>query len=178
VENVPDGLDEVIDLFPVPAWVVNKCPDVLAANPCARALSPEFAVGENFLRWRLLEPAARELYVNCDEAIENLVRGLREVTVSDPNDPKLCALIDELSAASRRFRELWTHGDVGYLYGTIHMRHPRVGEIHLRRTRLSVPHRGEQHLLIYHAEPGSQSARALEELQSLSVREQGGLGRV
>jgi MmyB-like transcription regulator ligand binding domain len=178
VETVPDGLDEVIDLFPIPAWVVNKCLDVLAANPCARALSPEFAVGENFLRWRLLEPAARELYVNWDEAIENLVRGLREVTVSDPNDPKLCALIDELSAASRRFRELWAHGDVGYLYGTIHMRHPHVGEIHLRRNRLSVPHRGGQHLLIYHAEPGSQSAQALEELQSLSVREQGGPGRV
>jgi DNA-binding XRE family transcriptional regulator len=178
VEKVPDGLDEVIDLFPIPAWVVNKCLDVLAANPCARALSPEFAVGENFLRWRLLEPAARELYVNWDEAIENLVRGLREATVSDPNDPKLCALIDELSAASRRFRELWARGDVGYRYGTIHMRHPRVGEIHLRRNRLSVPNRGGQHLLIYHAEPGSQSARALEELRSMSVREQGGLGRV
>ena len=58
------------------------------------------------------------------------------------------------------------------------MRHPRVGEIHLRRNRLSVPHRGGQHLPIYHAEPGSQSARALEELRSMSVREQGGLGRV
>ncbi len=178
VENVPDGLDEVIELFPVPACVLSQCLDVLAANPCARALSPEFAVGENYLRSRLVEPAARELYVNWDEAIQNLVRGLREVTVSDPEDPKLRALIDELSTASRRFRELWAHGDVGYLYGTIHMRHPRVGEIHLRRNRLSVPHRGGQHLLIYHAEPGSQSARALEELHSMSVRGQGGLGRV
>jgi hypothetical protein len=55
------------------------------------------------------------------------------------------------------------------------MRHPRVGEIHLRRNRLSVPRRGGQHVLIYHAEPGSQSARALEELRSLSVREHDGL---
>ena len=93
---------------------------------------------------------------------------MREVTVSDPNDPKLCALIDELSTASGRFRELWAHGDVAYLYGTIHMLHPRVGEIHLRRNRLTVPHRDGQHLLIYHAERGSQSARALEELRSLS----------
>jgi hypothetical protein len=61
VETVADDLDQVIDLFPIPAAVVSRCQDVLAANPCARALSPEFAVGENFLRWRLREPAAREL---------------------------------------------------------------------------------------------------------------------
>jgi hypothetical protein len=45
VEKVPDGLDEVIDLFPIPAWVVSKCLDVLAANPCARALSPRVCCG-------------------------------------------------------------------------------------------------------------------------------------
>jgi transcriptional regulator with XRE-family HTH domain len=61
VETVADDLDQVIDLFPISAAVVSRCQDVLAANPCARALSPEFAVGENFLRWRPREPAAREL---------------------------------------------------------------------------------------------------------------------
>jgi MmyB-like transcription regulator ligand binding domain len=140
-------------------------------------LSPEFAVGENLLRWRLLEPAARELYVNWDAAIQNVVTGLREVTV-DPDDPKLRALIDELSAASQHFRELWARADVGYHTGTNHLRHPRVGELHLRRNRLSMPYSGGQYLLIYHAEPGSQSARALEELRSLSVREHDDLGRV
>jgi len=125
--------------------------------------------GENLLRWRLLEPAARDLYVNWDEAIETLVRGLREVTVSERDDPKVRALIDELSA-SRRFRELWAaRGDVGYNTGTTHMRHPRVGEIHLRRNLLTVPRRGGQHPLIYHVQPGSHSAQALEELRSLSA---------
>jgi hypothetical protein len=41
-----------------------------------------------------------------------------------------------------------------------------------------MPYSGGQYLLIYHAEPGSQSARALEELRSLSVREHDDLGRV
>ena len=177
-DTVAEGLDKMIDLLPTPAFVASKCLDVLAANACARALSPEFAVGQNFLRWRLLEPAARELYVNWDEVIENSVRGLREVSASDPNDPKVHALIDELSGASQRFRELWARGDVGYRTGTIHMRHPGVGEIHLLRNRLSVPRRGGQHLLIYYAEPGSQSARAVEELRSSSVREHDRLSRV
>jgi MmyB-like transcription regulator ligand binding domain len=80
-------------------------------------------------------------------------------------------LIDELSTASRRFRELWARADVGYRTGTTHMRHPRVGEIHLRGNLLSVPRRGGHRLLMYSVEPGSQYARALEELRSLSVLE-------
>ena len=80
---------------------------MLAANPCARALSPGFMPGQNFLRWRLLDPAARELFVDWDEATEIGVCGLREAAGGDTDDPRLSVLIDELSAASDRFRELW-----------------------------------------------------------------------
>jgi hypothetical protein len=58
------------------------------------------------LRWRLLDPAAREFYVNWDEATEVAVSGLREVAASDTGDPRLRALIDELLGASQRFREV------------------------------------------------------------------------
>jgi transcriptional regulator with XRE-family HTH domain len=174
VETVANELDELIDQFPMPAMVLSRCQDVLAANPCARALLPEFAVGENFLRWLLLDPVARERYVNWDETTQNVVSGLREVGVSDLDDPRLRALIDELSAASQRFRELWARADVGYRTGATHMRHPQVGDLYLRRNRLSVPHSGGQHLIIYQAETGSRSARALEQLRSLSIREQDG----
>ena len=153
----------------MPAIVASRCQDVLAANPCARALSPVFAPGQNFLRWRLLDPAARELYVDWDEATEIAVSGLRDVVGSDLSDPRLRVLIDELSAASQRFRELWARADVGYRPGIIHMRHPQVGELFLHRNSLNVPHPDGQHLLIFYAEPGSESAKALEELRSLSA---------
>ncbi|HEY2089944.1 MAG TPA: helix-turn-helix transcriptional regulator, partial [Mycobacterium sp.] len=135
-ETVANGLDELIDQFPMPAIVASRCQDVLAANPCAVALSPGFALGENFLRWRLLDPAARELYVDWDEATAIAVSGLRDVVGGDLTDPRLRALIDELSAASQRFRELWARADVGYRPGIIHMRHPRVGELYLHRSSL------------------------------------------
>ena len=73
------GLAELIDQFLVPAIVANRYQDVLAANPIARALSPEFTPGQNFLRWRLLDPAARQLYVDWDEATEVAVSGFREL---------------------------------------------------------------------------------------------------
>jgi transcriptional regulator with XRE-family HTH domain len=38
VETVAEDLDQVIDLFPIPAVVVSRYQDVLAANPRARAL--------------------------------------------------------------------------------------------------------------------------------------------
>ena len=136
----------------------------------ARALSPGFAPGQNFLRWRLLEPAARDLYVDWDEATDVAVSGLREAAASDPDDPRLRSLIDELSAVSERFRELWARADVGYRVGVIHMRHPTVGDLYLHRNRFNIPHSGGQHLLIYRAEPGSESARALESLRSLAGR--------
>ena len=109
----------------MPAIVANRYQDVLAANPIARALSPGFAPGENFLRWRLLALAARELYVDWDEATEVAVSGLREVAGTDLDDARLRALIDELAVKSERFRELWARADVGYRTGIVHMRPPR-----------------------------------------------------
>src|ERR1700752_451421 len=175
-EAVADGLDELIDQFPMPAIVASRYQDVLAANPIARALPPGFALGQNFLCWRLLDPAARELYLDWDEATDVVVSGLRDLAGSDPDDPRLRALVDELSAASARFRELWARAEVGYRAGVVHMRHPQVGDLRLRSSGLIVPHSGGQHLLIYRAEPGSDSARALELLRSLAADSRGGDG--
>jgi transcriptional regulator with XRE-family HTH domain len=167
VEAVADGIEELIEQFPMPAIVASRCLDVLAANALARALSPGFAPGQNFLRWRLFEPVARDFFVDWDEATDVAVSGLREAAGSDPEDPRLRTLIDELSAASLRFRELWARADVGYRVGVIHMRHPVVGDLYLRRNRFNIPHSGGQHMLTYRADPGSDSAKALEALRAL-----------
>jgi transcriptional regulator with XRE-family HTH domain len=170
VEAAAHGLAEVIDEFLMPAAVFNRCRDVLAANPIARALSPEFTPGQNALRWRLLNPAARQLYINWDEATDVAVSGLRELSGSCPNDPRMRALIAELSNSSPRFRELWGRAEVGYRLGFHHMRHPQVGELFLYRHRLNAPYPGGDHVLMYRAEPGSPSAQALEDLRALSVQ--------
>ena len=168
VDALPDGTQELIDQFPMPAIVASRCLDVLLANAAAQALSEGFVPGTNFLRWRLLEPAARQFYVNWDEATEVAVSGLREAAGSDPDDPHLRALIDELSSASERFRELWARAEVGYRVGVLHMRHPKVGDLYLHRFRLNIPHAGGAHVLIYRADPDSDSAIALEALRSPS----------
>jgi transcriptional regulator with XRE-family HTH domain len=173
VDTVAEGLDELVDQLPFPAIVASRYQDVLAANPIAQALSPGFTPGRNFLCWRLLDPAARKLYVDWDEATAVAVSGLRELAGSYPDDPRMRARLAELSAASARFRQLWARADVGYRSTVMHMRHPKVGDLHLCANQLIVPHRPNaagQHLLVYRAEPGSDSARALDELRSLSTQ--------
>jgi hypothetical protein len=51
------------------------------------------------------------------------------------------------------------------------LRHPQVGELELRREKLPLSDSGGQILAIYHAELGSDSARALELLGSLAATE-------
>src|ERR1700675_1185007 len=130
LDAVAEGLDELIDQLPFPAIVANRYQDVLAANPIAQALSPGFAPGQNFLRWRLLDPAARELYVDWEEAVAAAVSGLRELAGAVPDDPRMQALLAELSSTSPRFSELWARACVGYPLGIMHLRHPRVGDLY------------------------------------------------
>jgi transcriptional regulator with XRE-family HTH domain len=163
-------LAELVDQFLMPAIVANRYLDVVAANPVARALSPEFTPGQNFLCWRLLHPAAKELYVDWDEATDSAVSGFREFSGLCPlGDTRLKALLAELSAASPRFIELWGRANVGYhRAGIHHLRHPQVGELFLYRNRLNAPGPSGDHVIMYTADSGSPSATALEKLRSLS----------
>ncbi|MEE3067681.1 MAG: helix-turn-helix transcriptional regulator [Actinomycetota bacterium] len=170
VEAAPAyAFPEVINEFLIPAALVNRYLDVMAANPMARALSPEFTPGQNFLRWRLLDPAARQLYVNWDDATASAVSGLRDLGGRWPEEPRMRALVDELCSASDRFRELWPRADVGYRLGIHHYRHPLVGELYLHRSRLNAPYPGGEHVVMYRAEAGSVSAQALDELRRRST---------
>jgi transcriptional regulator with XRE-family HTH domain len=171
-DTVSESLCQLIDQLPVPIIVGNRYMDALAANACARAFSPAMVPPEgNMLRWVFADPAARDFYIHWDVVTDIVVCEFREVAGTDLGDPRLCAMIDELSAHSPRFRELWARADVGYRPDPIHIRHPQLGELHLHRTRLRVPHSDGQHILIYHAEQGSESAQALETLRERARRD-------
>jgi transcriptional regulator with XRE-family HTH domain len=165
-DTVAESLCVLIDQLPVPVVVGNRYLDSLAANASARAFAPPMEPGRNLIRWIFVAPAARDFYVDWDVVTDIVVSEFREVAGTDLGDPRLCAMIDELSAHSQRFRELWARADVGYRPGPIDIRHPQVGDLHLHRTRLRVPHSNGQHILAYHADPGSESAQALEALRA------------
>ncbi len=169
-ERVPAGIAQLLPQLPVPAFVTGRYLDVLAANPLARALSPNFTPGRNVVRQLFLDPADRELHADWEKGTASLVGGLRERAGADPADPRFAALVGELSIRSDRFRTLWARADVGHRRdGTSHLRHPQVGELFLRREKLDIPATGGLQMVIYHAEPGTESARSLALLGSIAA---------
>ena len=81
----------------------------------------------------------------------------------------------DLSECSELFREVWHRAEVGYHFGIHHMRHPLVGDLYLYRHRLNAPYPGGDHVLMYRAETGSDSARALDELRTVAAAATGAL---
>lgn len=102
-----------------------------------------------------------------------MVASFRASLGTDVDDPRIAQLVGELSLASEPFRRLWARHDVKALAGApVRMRHPQVGMLELRREKLPIGDSHGQLLVIYHAEPGSDSATSLALLGSLAAAEQ------
>src|SRR5580692_6249312 len=171
-ETVPASIRQLIAVVNVPAFVESRMFDVLAANPRATALSPSMRPGENRLRSMFLDPAERDLYPDWRKAIGGMIASFRASIGPDPDDPRIAQLVGELSLASEPFRKLWARHDVRNLAGgAVTMNHPEAGPLELWREKLPIGDSGGQLLVMYHAEPGSESAAALERLAPAATPE-------
>ncbi|MEU9214033.1 helix-turn-helix domain-containing protein [Streptomyces sp. NPDC048415] len=72
-ERVPVSMKYMVAQMPMPAFVQGKYFDVLAANPMARALSPNMARGVNRLRAAFLDPREWGLYRDWVQATAGVV---------------------------------------------------------------------------------------------------------
>jgi hypothetical protein len=95
-ERVPVGVELLLQTINVPAFVVNKYRDVLAANHLAQALSPLMAPGVNRLIALFSNPAARDYHPDWEQGTADVVAQLRAEAGADTDDPRLAALVGEL----------------------------------------------------------------------------------
>jgi transcriptional regulator with XRE-family HTH domain len=172
-ERVRPGLLVLLDAWPQsPAQIVGRRLDVLAANPIATALNPCCRPGANMVRATFLDPSVRELYADYDKNAADTVASLRASVGPDLDDPALIDLVGELSLKSELFRKLWARHDVrDKADGEKRFTHPLVGPLHLRYETFGVNGADGQMLVVYHAEPGSASARGLALLSSIVAGE-------
>lgn len=172
VQRVRKGLLYLLDSMDgIPAYVTGARSDVLAWNPMAAAVFGDWgalpSAERNWARLVFLSPAYRDLFVNWDSKASDMVSYLRLYAGCHPDDPELSALVGELSVKSEEFRRLWaTHNVKEKGHGIKLLRHPLVGELTLSYETLNLPDDEEQHLVTYHAEPGSESSQALRLLAS------------
>jgi transcriptional regulator with XRE-family HTH domain len=168
-EVVPAGIRQLLDVIGLPAFVESRMFDVLAANRLATVLSPGIRPGENRLRSMFLDEDERDLLPDWERMIGGMVAAFRSSLGAEVDDPRLAQLVGELSLGSELFRRLWARHDVKPLVGKLlTMRHPDVGTLELRLEKLPIADSDGQLLVIYHAEPGSESARSLALLGSLA----------
>jgi hypothetical protein len=164
-ESVSPGVRTLINGWPTTAATVyGQRLTVLAANPLAIALSPFFAPGVAHLRAIFVEPEMRLFYRDWDQMTARCVPWLRAAVGAFPTNPHLVALLRELTERSERFRELWDRHDVLYDGSTpVRLLHREAGRLDLRCEVLTVSGKA-QTIITYHATPGSESLRRLEEL--------------
>jgi transcriptional regulator with XRE-family HTH domain len=166
-EAVPVGVAKLLPQLTQPAYVEGRYFDVLAANAMATALSPRLTAGRNQLRDMFLDPGEIALHPDWDGTIECLISSLRQGVGADIDDVRFIELVGELSLASPRFRALWSRHDVGVQRGsTTEFDHPQVGALRLHRERLTVNGTDGIHLVVYHADAGSEDAEKLALLGS------------
>ncbi|MGW1956692.1 helix-turn-helix domain-containing protein [Streptomyces sp. NPDC001920] len=171
-EQVRPALRQLLESIDgVPAYVAGRRSDILAWNRMAAAVFgdwSELPVQErNWARLVFLRPEYRDLFVEWEQKASDMVAYLRMDAGCHPDDPRLSALVGELSVKSEEFRRLWaTHDVKEKTYGVKHIRHPLVGELTLNFESFRMSDGTEQTLITYHAEPGSASAEALRLLAS------------
>ena len=170
-EKASDSIRTLIEGWPLtPAYVHGRLMDILAVNRLATALSPFLAPGRNAILDAFTEPEMRELHRDWDDMTARIVPYLRSVAGPGADDPRLAALVGELSLRSDRFRVLWARHDVRHKSTGISLiRHPQAGDLELRYEKLLIPASDAQTLVTYHAEPGSDSEDRLRLLASLSA---------
>ncbi|MFB9464167.1 helix-turn-helix domain-containing protein [Streptomyces cinereospinus] len=171
-QQVRPALGQLLDaLDGVPAYVVGRRSDILAWNRMAAAVFGDWgtlpAQERNWARLVFLEPDYRELFVEWDRKAADVVAFLRMDAGCHPDDPRLSALVGELSVKSPEFRRLWATHDVKEKnHGVKRLHHPLVGALTLSFETFRLVDDAEQSLITYHAEPDSPSAEALRLLAS------------
>ncbi|MFF4694088.1 transcriptional regulator, partial [Streptomyces sp. NPDC001307] len=84
-----------------------------------------------------------------------------------PQDRRLADLIGELTLNSPEFSTWWNdHRVLRRSHGTMHYRHPLVGDLHFSYESLQPPGDDNQTLCVYLPEPGSTTAESLRILSS------------
>ncbi|WP_420907364.1 helix-turn-helix domain-containing protein [Streptomyces scabichelini] len=157
------------DLTLTAGFVIGRNTDLLAWNAMAAALVMDFGripeEQRNYVRLLFTEPVIRVLYRDWEHMARLAVSHLRMDSRRNPHDPRLTALVEELSALDPQFRLWWTSYDVAVRAGgTRLLRHPAVGDLTLQRSTFTCAEDPEQQLVVWTAEPGSRTYRALRSL--------------
>ncbi|MEU0492380.1 helix-turn-helix transcriptional regulator [Nocardiopsis sp. NPDC006139] len=166
--EVSTAVRYLIDGLPTtPAYVLDAGYEVLAWNAMAVHFIGDMGAlpreRRNIIEWMFARPEPDPHWEdeNTDCFARYSVADLRTAYARYPGDPGITRLVTSLLGASPRFREMWESQVVRQRRGfTKRMDHPAVGPLEFECQVLHVPD-GDQRVMLYCPEPGSDTERAL-----------------
>ncbi|MFD6279041.1 helix-turn-helix transcriptional regulator [Streptomyces sp. NPDC060209] len=172
-EHISPGLLRIFDrLYDTPAEIVTELGETLRQTPLGVALTGDLTVYRGparslGYRW-FTDPTTRQLYAPAEHPFltRMFASGLRGVVTLRGPGSRAAHLADLLLTQSEEFREVWKDHEIGIRPNEVkHFTHPELGALELTCQTLLDPSQSH-HLLVYTANPGSNSH---EKLQLLSV---------
>ncbi len=174
-EMVRVGVRRVVDAFSSPALLRNRRLDIIYANELGAAFYAEAYDDTtripNTARYAFLDPRSRSFFVDWEVAADDMAALLRAEAGRNPGDRALSDLVDELTTRSDDFRARWgRHNVLFHRQGMATFQHPTVGRLTLDYQDLDLPADPGQTILVFTAEPGSPSAKAVRKLGTAAAR--------
>ncbi len=128
---LPAGLADCVHSITAPAYILDRCWNVLARNDALLHLFdgwPDRDASPNLLRYIFQDPAARALVVDWDKRASRVVAEFRADAAAHTDEPELRALLDDLLQSSPVFAHWWTrHTVVDREGGLREFQHPISG---------------------------------------------------
>lgn len=157
-----DLLQACVDVVNAPAYVLDRCWNILAFNADMNALFdgwPASSDSPNLLRYIFLAPAARALVVDWDQRARRVVAEFRADAGIHQNEPDVAALVDSLSRESTVFAHWWTrHAVVEREGGARGFSHPRSGRLDFRQMTFRLATHPDLKLVMLLSAPAPASA--------------------
>jgi len=172
--KVPGVVRTFLDtLMPNPAFVIDRCFDVLAWNAAqvqilGRALTDRARHELNSVWMMFRTPEIRALMPEWESEARWLTGLLRQQAAYELDNPRFTELVDELLATSPEFAALWKDHDVTEFRSSVRRyRHPEVGDFEVSYVRMALEEAPWLSLICHFAEPGSESEKRLRGLVTL-----------
>ncbi|HEY9758318.1 MAG TPA: helix-turn-helix transcriptional regulator [Oculatellaceae cyanobacterium] len=154
-EGISPRLQSVLDGFELcPAFVRSSTWDIIGWNCAAAAVLTDYGALEkaqrNVLRLMFLYPKWQSQFDEWKEVARAVVALFRADVVRTGATDAVKALVDELSALSPVFKEMWSNNDVAMPgEATKLLHHPLVGAITMELSSFTVDGRPDLRMVVY-----------------------------
>jgi hypothetical protein len=160
--------EQLLDAWsPLPAVLIDRRLNVLAATEVAQSLSGAFRIGENLARFTFLSPDGQPSHPRWKEAASATAGLLRFFVDEHDGDRASQRILGELATASRDFSEIWANPQTHTsMTGSVSFEGTPVGTVACTYGVLGVSGQDECAVLVF--TPSDDAGRAALDLLAAS----------